>query len=82
MFGSEYWTYLLPRRVGEGPAAGLTAPPFQPLGARRAAGMGLLDAALGESADRFRAGVRRYAQALARDPFRQLAAKRRKPLAD
>jgi putative two-component system hydrogenase maturation factor HypX/HoxX len=68
LYGSEYWTYLLPRRVGEATAARLTSAPFRPLGAQRAVELGLLDAAFGETADRFRADVRRYAERLARDP--------------
>jgi putative two-component system protein, hydrogenase maturation factor HypX/HoxX len=79
LYGSEYWTYLLPRRVGAFTAARLTSPPFRPLGAQRAVDLGLLDAAFGETADRFRAGVRRYAERLARDPGTpaRLAEKRR-----
>jgi putative two-component system protein, hydrogenase maturation factor HypX/HoxX len=68
LYGSEYWTYLLPRRVGEVTAARLTSAPFRPLGAQRAVELGLLDAAFGETADRFRADVRRYAERMARDP--------------
>ena len=44
LYGSEYWTYLLPRRVGPRIAARLTSAPFTPLGARHAARIGLLDA--------------------------------------
>ena len=68
LYGSEYWTYLLPRRVGAEMTARLTSAPFQPLGARRAVAIGLLDAAFGDTAEQFRAGVRRYAQQLARNP--------------
>ena len=32
LYGSEYWTYLLPRRVGAKMTAQLTGPPFTPLG--------------------------------------------------
>ena len=32
LYGSEYWTYLLPRRVGAKKTARLTEPPFTPLG--------------------------------------------------
>ena len=35
-YGSEYWTYLLPRRVGDELTARLTGPPFTSLGARQA----------------------------------------------
>ena len=77
LYGSEYWTYLLPRRVGAEMTAELTSAPFEPLGARRAVEIGLLDDAFGETAEEFRAGVRRYAEHLARDAAAQLADKRR-----
>ena len=79
LYGSEYWTYLLPRRVGAEMTTELTSAPFEPVGARRAVEIGLLDDAFGETAEQFRAGVRRYAEHLARDAGRpaRLAAKRR-----
>ena len=79
LYGSEYWTYLLPRRVGAEMTTELTSPPFEPVGTRRAVEIGLLDDAFGETAEEFRAGVRRYAEHLARDAGRsaRLAAKRR-----
>jgi putative two-component system protein, hydrogenase maturation factor HypX/HoxX len=67
LYGSEYWTDLLPRRVGADTAALLTSAPFEPLGTRRAVEIGLLDAAFGETAARFHAGVRRFAERLAGD---------------
>jgi putative two-component system protein, hydrogenase maturation factor HypX/HoxX len=79
LYGSEYWTYLLPRRVGAEMTAELTSAPFEPLGAHRAVEIGLLDDAFGETAEQFRAGVRRYAEHLALNAGRlaQLAHKRR-----
>jgi putative two-component system protein, hydrogenase maturation factor HypX/HoxX len=79
LYGSEYWTYLLPRRVGAEMTAELTSAPFEPLGARRAVEIGLLDDAFGETAEQFRAGVRRHAEHLARNAGRlaRLADKRR-----
>jgi putative two-component system hydrogenase maturation factor HypX/HoxX len=82
LYGSEYWTYLLPRRVGADMTARLTSAPFEPVGAERAAELGLLDAAFGATAAEFGAGVRRYAERLAHDartpaPAR-LAEKRRR----
>jgi putative two-component system hydrogenase maturation factor HypX/HoxX len=79
LYGSEYWTYLLPRRVGAEMTAELTSAPFEPIGTRRAVEVGLLDDAFGETAEDFRAGVRRYAEHLARDAGRhaRLAEKRR-----
>jgi putative two-component system hydrogenase maturation factor HypX/HoxX len=79
LYGSEYWTYLLPRRLGEEMTAELTSAPFEPLGARRAAEIGLIDDAFGDTAEQFQVGVRRYAEQLASSPIRpaRLAEKRR-----
>jgi putative two-component system hydrogenase maturation factor HypX/HoxX len=80
LYGSEYWTYLLPRRVGAGMAARLTGPPFAPVGTRRAVEIGLLDAAFGATLHSFEAQARRYAEEIARDPDlgRALEQKRRR----
>ena len=51
LYGSEYWTYLLPRRVGAELTARLTGPPFTPVGTRQAVEIGLLDAAFGATLD-------------------------------
>src|SRR5512133_484399 len=67
LYGSEYWTYLLPRRVGHETADRLTSAPFTPVGTVEAVEMGLLDAAFGATADGFRAGVRGLAERFARD---------------
>ena len=79
LYGSEYWTYLLPRRVGEEMTAELTSAPFEPLGARRAVELGLIDHAFGDTAEQFRVSVRRYAKQLASSPARlaEVAEKRR-----
>jgi putative two-component system protein, hydrogenase maturation factor HypX/HoxX len=79
LYGSEYWTYLLPRRVGRQLAERLTSAPFEPVGARSAVELGLLDRAVGETADTFQAEVRRLAAQLAHAPQTpaQLTAKRR-----
>ncbi|HEX5898596.1 MAG TPA: hypothetical protein VFY32_04295, partial [Solirubrobacteraceae bacterium] len=68
LYGSEYWTYLLPRRVGSEVTARLTGPPFTPLGTRQAVQLGLLDAAFGSTLDSFRCQVRVLAERLARTP--------------
>jgi putative two-component system protein, hydrogenase maturation factor HypX/HoxX len=68
LYGSEYWTYLLPRRVGPQAAAELTGSPFTPLNAAQAARIGLIDAAFGSTADTFRTRVMQHAQRLAADP--------------
>jgi putative two-component system protein, hydrogenase maturation factor HypX/HoxX len=84
LYGSEYWTYLLPRRVGAEPTEELTGPPFTPLGAARAVEMGLLDAAFGASAESFRAQTRSLARQLASDGrlSDRLDAKRRRRARD
>jgi putative two-component system protein, hydrogenase maturation factor HypX/HoxX len=65
LYGSEYWTYLLPRRVGSDMTARLTGPPFRPIGTRHAVEIGLLDAAFGRSVASFRAQTRARAERLA-----------------
>src|SRR5947209_1075947 len=66
LYGSEYWTYVLPRRIGHELTAQLTSAPFTPIGTRRAAEIGLIDAAFGESSASFRAQVQGLAERLAR----------------
>ncbi|HTX12214.1 MAG TPA: hydrogenase maturation protein [Solirubrobacteraceae bacterium] len=68
LYGSEYWTYLLPRRVGGELAAELTTAPFNPIGTRRAVDIGLLDATFGDTVASFRAQVQGLAERLARHP--------------
>ena len=68
LYGSEYWTYLLPRRVGADTAAELTSAPFRAIGTRRAVEIGLIDCAFGEDAASFRAQVAGLARRLARHP--------------
>ncbi len=84
LFGSEYWTYLMPRRIGAAMTAELTSAPFEPVGTRRAVEIGLLDDAYGDNAERFRARVRAQARELAASPDlgRRLVAKRRVRAAD
>ena len=67
LYGSEYWTYLLPRRVGPEVTAELTQS-FAPVGTRRAVEIGLLDSAFGEDVASFRAQVEGLAERLARHP--------------
>ena len=68
LYGSEYWTYLLPRRVGADMTAKLTSAPFTPIGTRRAVDIGLIDSAFGDSIASFRAQVQGLAERLARHP--------------
>ena len=84
LYGSEYWTYLLPRRVGAEMTARLTGPPFTPLGTAQAVEIGLLDAAFGATAESFQDQIRSLARALASDPHlrEQLDATRRQRARD
>jgi len=68
LYGSEYWTYVLPRRIGDELTAELTSAPFNPIGTRRAVEIGLLDGAFGDTAASFRAQVQGLAERLARHP--------------
>jgi putative two-component system hydrogenase maturation factor HypX/HoxX len=67
LYGSEYWTYLLPRRVGKSEAIRLTSPPFAPVGTREAARLGLIDTAFGENVAGFEHEARRLATQIAGD---------------
>jgi putative two-component system hydrogenase maturation factor HypX/HoxX len=84
LYGSEYWTYLLPRRVGGPTAARLVEPPFDPVGTREAARIGLLDAVLGPGLHAFRDQTRRLAQRVANDGLHRarLEYKRRRRAGD
>ena len=66
LYGSEYWTYLLPRRVGERKAQELTDG-MLPLGAYAARKIGLVDAIFQGSPSTFHESVAVEAEALARD---------------
>ena len=80
LYGSEYWTYLLPHRIGMAMTKRLTSAPFTPLGARRAVRIGLVDAAFGATLTRFRADTRDFAERVAGDDCfgRRLEHKRRR----
>jgi putative two-component system protein, hydrogenase maturation factor HypX/HoxX len=90
LYGSEYWTYTLPRRVGASEAARLTRAclPVTPASALRS---GLVDRVIADDAPGFRAQVTALAEQLARSPecaallaakARQLAAAhKQRPLA-
>ena len=64
LYGSEYWTYLLPRRL-KSMAPGEVMDHRLPMSAVQAARSGLVDAVLGGSAQAFRAQVLQRAAALA-----------------
>jgi putative two-component system protein, hydrogenase maturation factor HypX/HoxX len=67
LYGSEYWTYLLPRRVGAATSTRLTHAPFNAVGTREAVRIGLLDAAFGADLQEFRDQTRRLAERVAND---------------
>jgi len=66
LYGSEYWTYLLPRRVGWARARAITENRL-PIGAREAAALGLVDEARGGDLPAFEAHVAAAAEAMASD---------------
>lgn len=67
LYGSEYWTYVLPRRVGDRQAERLTSR-CEPVGAVEAERLGLVDAVLPGDRATFDGGVLEYATELAADP--------------
>jgi putative two-component system hydrogenase maturation factor HypX/HoxX len=83
LYGSEYWTYLLPRRVGQQAAQALMQQRL-PLAARAAAAQGVIDAAFTPSVDAFEVEALARALALAADPehARQVAAKQSQRASD
>jgi putative two-component system hydrogenase maturation factor HypX/HoxX len=83
LYGSELWTYTLPRRVGAA-AARRMLDERQPLLGRQAAARGLIDAAFGADAGDFDIQVAARATALAAAPdfATRLATKRAQRAAD
>ncbi|WNL45089.1 hydrogenase maturation protein [Dyella sp. BiH032] len=87
LYGSEYWTYLLPRRVGE-TAARLLTESLQPLGTARARRIGLVDGVMagselpGAMEAILAPGneLRHWREELARKAARREEDERRKPL--
>lgn len=67
LYGSEYWTYSLPKRVGPVKALELTETPL-PIGTRKAKAIGYIDDVLSDEFDEFMLQVRQKAEALAADP--------------
>ena len=67
LYGSEYWTYTLPRRVGPGTAESLTRRAL-PVSAASAAGMGLVDRLVPASPGDFAGEASRMAAELAHAP--------------
>ena len=82
LYGSEYWTYLLPKRVGPDGARAITEGRL-PMGTREALQRGLIDGHFGSSPPDFLARAIAEAQSLAHENFaEQIAAKRRARAAD
>ncbi|MCA2223645.1 enoyl-CoA hydratase/isomerase family protein [Nonomuraea sp. NEAU-L178] len=89
LFGSEFWTYVLPRRVGASVAGRLTGEAL-PVGAAQAVELGLADRLVAGSRLEFERSVLEYAERLAAgDDYERLlgikreareADERRKPL--
>ena len=82
LYGSEYWSYLLPKRMGE---KGRDIMEHRlPLVAPAAKRIGLIDDCFGESVNEFVMMIRSVAKALAADPNfeTQLEAKRRQRAKD
>jgi len=67
LYGSEYWTYVLPRRAGDEHARAVTQARL-PMGTAEAHRLGLVDDRFGCGVADFRAEVRDRARALAADP--------------
>jgi putative two-component system protein, hydrogenase maturation factor HypX/HoxX len=67
LYGSEYWTYLLPKRVGEAKARELTEA-LLPISTTTAQQIGLIDDAFGEDAVSFCGQIRQLAEELASNP--------------
>ncbi|MCK6404509.1 MAG: hydrogenase maturation protein [Rhodocyclaceae bacterium] len=83
LYGSEYWTYLLPPRVGADGARAIMQNRM-PLTAKAGVANGFIDACLAADIDAFRVDVARRAAELANaaDLDARLAAKRTKRAAD
>ncbi len=77
LYGSEYWTYVLPRRAGPDRVEAIMGSRL-PMGAAAAQRLGLADAVLPNVRLAFRMAVRDYTERLAADPAidRLLAEKR------
>jgi putative two-component system protein, hydrogenase maturation factor HypX/HoxX len=76
LYGSEYWTYLLPRRVGERQAIELTES-LQPVGAATACRLGLIDDAFGATPAEFHDRVAALADDLAHGPRHEALVRRK-----
>ncbi len=80
LYGSEYWTYTLPRRIGQTRALELTQS-CQPIGTRAAMEIGFLDEAFSVDTEAFEAELRERAKRLARHPELHLMLRRKHEIA-
>ena len=67
LYGSEYWTYLLPRHAGKENAQRITQARL-PMGIREGLDLGLIDAVLTKTKSTFIGNVKQRARELASDP--------------
>jgi putative two-component system hydrogenase maturation factor HypX/HoxX len=67
LYGSEYWTYSLPKRVGPVKALELTETPL-PIGTKKAKAIGYIDEILPDSYEAYLEQVKQKAEAMAMDP--------------
>jgi putative two-component system hydrogenase maturation factor HypX/HoxX len=88
LYGSEYWTYRLPKRIGAAGVAEVMGRRL-PIGARHAARIGLIDGCFDGRGQELDTAIRDYAEDLAVDSFkdrlrlkneRRQADERQKPL--
>jgi len=67
LYGSEYWTYSLPKRVGPVKALELTETPL-PIGTKKAKAIGYIDEILPDDYAAYRQQITQKAEALAMSP--------------
>lgn len=78
LYGSEYWTYSLPKRVGPVKALELTETPL-PIGTKKAKAIGYLDEILSDDYSVYLEQVRQKAEALTLEPqYTQLLEEKRR----
>jgi putative two-component system hydrogenase maturation factor HypX/HoxX len=75
LYGSEYWTYVLPRRVGAERIEAVMGSRL-PMGAAAAQRLGLADVVLPNARDAFRLAVQEHAERLAVEADRLIVEKR------
>ena len=68
LYGSEYWTYLLPKRIGQEKAEKFSTACL-PWGTAIAKEIGLIDACFGSTASSFRQGVVKVAKGIRQLPY-------------